>query len=305
MGRYIVKRLLQIIPVLFIISFAVFLLVHVSGDPLATMLPPDADPAAVEEVRTALGLDKPVAEQYFIFVKNMLRGDFGTSYRYKQPAMQVVMERMPASVELAAWSLLFSIVVAIPLGILCARYRNSPLDLVFSGLSVVGQAMPSFWMGIMMILLFAVNLGWLPVSGREGWQNIIMPCATLTIVTSAQIIPLIRSSMLDIMHEDYIRTAKSKGLRERIVIYRHAFKNALIPVVTIMALQIPTLIGGALITETVFAWPGLGLLIVQAINGRDMTIVEACVFMIAFITIVANLLADLVYCLIDPRIRYQ
>ena len=164
--------------------------------------------------------------------------------------------------------------------------------------------MPSFWIGIMLILLFGVNLKWLPVSGPGTWKNLVMPVATLSIVTSAQVIPLVRSSMLEIMHEDYIRTARSKGLKERLVIYKHAFKNALIPVVTIMALQVPGLIGGSLITETVFSWPGLGQLMVQCINGKDMCVVQACVVFISLITIVANLAADIIYALIDPRIRY-
>lgn len=164
--------------------------------------------------------------------------------------------------------------------------------------------MPSFWIGIMLILLFGVILQWLPVSGPGDWKNLVLPVSTLSIVTAAQIIPLVRSSMLEIMHEDYIRTARSKGLKERVIVYKHAFKNALIPVVTILALQVPNLIGGSLITETVFAWPGLGQLLIQCINGKDMCVVQACVVFISLITIVANLVADILYALIDPRIRY-
>ena len=242
-------------------------------------------------------------EQYGIFLNDLVHGRFGTSLRYGQEATQVVLEKLPATLQLASLSLLVSTVLGVVLGVLCARAKDTILDVFFNGLAVIGQAMPSFWIGIMLILLFGVMLKWLPVSGTGDWRNLVMPVATLSIVTAAQIIPLVRSSMLEIMHEDYIRTAKSKGLRERVIVYKHAFKNALIPVVTILALQVPNLIGGSLITETVFAWPGLGQLLIQCINGKDMCVVQACVVVIALVTMVANLLADLVYCLIDPRIR--
>lgn len=304
MGKYLVKRILEIIPVLFIITFVVFFLVRVSGDPVNTMLPPDAPPEAREEIRQALGLDKPIIEQYGIFLRDLAHGDFGTSLRYQQEAKEVVLEKLPATLQLASVSFVVSTVLGIVLGVLCARAKDTILDVIFNGLAVVGQAMPSFWIGIMLILLLGVNLKVLPVSGRGTWQHMVMPVATLSIVTAAQIIPLVRSSMLEIMHEDYIRTAKSKGLKEKIIVYKHAFKNALIPVVAIMALQVPNLVGGSLITETVFAWPGLGQLMIQCINGRDMAVVQACVVFVSLITIVANLVADIIYCLIDPRIRY-
>lgn len=304
MGRYIGKRLLEIIPVLFIITFIVFFLVRLSGDPTSTMLPPEASPQDREALRIALGLDKPLLEQYIIFLNDLIHGQFGTSLRYGREATEVVLERLPATLQLASISLLVSTVLGVVLGVVCARAKDTVLDVFFNGLSVIGQAMPSFWIGIMLILLFGVTLKWLPVSGPGDWKNLVMPVATLSIVTSAQIIPLVRSSMLEIMHEDYIRTARSKGLRESIVVYKHAFKNALIPVVTILALQVPSLIGGSLITETVFSWPGLGQLLIQCINGRDMCVVQACVVFISLITIVANLIADLLYALIDPRIRY-
>ena len=304
MGRYIIKRLLEIISVLFIITFIVFFLVRLSGDPVNTMLPPEATPQDRQEMREALGLDKPVLEQYGIFLGDLVHGRFGTSLRYGQEATEVVLEKLPATLELAVISLVVSTVLGVVLGVICARTKDTPLDVFFNSLAVVGQAMPSFWIGIMLILVFGVILKWLPVSGPGTWKNLVMPVATLSIVTSAQIIPLVRSSMLEIMHEDYIRTARSKGLKERVVVYKHAFKNALIPVVTIIALQVPSLIGGSLITETVFSWPGLGQLLVQCINGKDMCVVQACVVFISLITIVANLAADLLYALIDPRIRY-
>jgi peptide/nickel transport system permease protein len=234
----------------------------------------------------------------------MLHGDFGRSFRYGGPALGVVLEKIPASVQLAGLSLLCSVLVGIPLGILSSRSKDSPFDILVSGFTSLGRSMPSFWVGIMLILLFGVTWRMFPVSGRGTWAHFVLPVATLTINTASQIVPLVRSSMLEIMQQDYIRTARSKGIKNSLVTFKHAFKNSLVPVVTITALQIPNLVGGALITETVFAWPGLGQLVVQSIGAHDMSVVQACVMIIAIITMVSNLLADLVYCLIDPRIRY-
>ena len=304
MLKYMLRRILQMIPVLLIITVITFLFVNLSGDPTSMLLPPEATAQDREVMREALGLNKPLYVQYWIFITNAIHGDFGESFRYGISAMDVVMEKIPATLELASVSLLCSILVAIPLGILSAHTKDSPLDVLVSGISSLGRSMPSFWVGIMLILLFGVTLRILPVSGRGTWQNLILPCATLTINTATQIVPLVRSGMLEIMQQDYIRTARSKGLPNRVVVVKHAFKNALVPVVTIVALQIPNLVGGALITETVFAWPGLGQLVVQSIGSHDMSVVQACVVVIALVTMVANLVADLVYCLIDPRIRY-
>lgn len=305
MAKYLIKRVLQMIPVLLIITLIVFLLVNVAGDPTASMLPLDATEADREALRESMGLNRPLYVQYLDFLGNAVTGDFGVSYRYNQPAVELALQRIPASVQLAGAALVMAIVVAIPLGILSAMFANSPLDLAISGVSVLGRAMPNFWVGILLILLFSVELNLLPVSGSGTPAHLILPAVTLGIQSASQIIPLIRSNMLAIMHEDYIRTARSKGLREMGVVCIHAFKNALVPVVTIVALEIPGLIGGALITETVFAWPGLGQFLIQAINNQDMSVVQVCIFLIAVITLVANLLADIVYCLIDPRIRYS
>ncbi len=305
MAKYLIKRVLQMIPVLLIITLIVFLLVNVAGDPTASMLPLDATEADREALRESMGLNRPLYVQYLDFLGNAITGDFGVSYRYNQPAVELALQRIPASVQLAGAALVMAIVVAIPLGILSAMFANSPLDLAISGVSVLGRAMPNFWVGILLILLSSVALTRLPVSGSGTPAHLILPAVTLGIQSASQIIPLIRSNMLAIMHEDYIRTARSKGLREMGVVCIHAFKNALVPVVTIVALEIPGLIGGALITETVFAWPGLGQFLIQAINNQDMSVVQVCIFLIAVITLVANLLADIVYCLIDPRIRYS
>lgn len=305
MRQYLLKSLLQIIPVLFLISIIVFVLVYVTGDPVSLML---SDTATDEDRRiliAALGLDQPLYLQYFTFISHMLQGDFGNSFRYDMPALPIVMERLPATFELAISAMLVATVISFPLGILSATKRNSFLDILFSGSSVLGKAMPHFWLGIMLILLFAVELKALPVSGRGSWEHLILPAFTLGTGIAAEMTRLIRSSMLEILNQDYIRTARSKGLFETIVVYKHALRNSMIPVVTIMALQTSTLIGGTLITETIFSWPGMGQLIIQAVNTRDMAIVQAAVFVVAFLVIISNLLADILYRVLDPRIKYN
>ena len=304
MGRYFLRRVIQMVPVLFIITVIVFLFVNASGDPTSMLLPPNATLEDRDAMREALGLNRPLYVRYGIFIANAVRGDFGKSFRYRAPALAIVKEKIPASVELAGASLLLSIFVGITMGVLSAMAKDTSFDLLANGFSALGRAMPNFWVGIMRILLFGVTWRVLPVSGRGSWRHLILPCIALSIQNASRIIPLVRSSMLEIMHQDYIRTARSKGIRNSAVIFKHAFKNALVPVVTITALQIPTLIGGSLVTETVFAWPGLGQLIIQSVNGHDMSVVQACVIIISLITMSANLIADMVYCLIDPRIHY-
>ncbi|HHU69513.1 MAG TPA: ABC transporter permease [Thermoanaerobacterales bacterium] len=305
MKTFLLKKLMQIIPVLFIISFIVFLLVYVAGDPVLLMLPDDATPEDIEALRSALGLDKPFITQYCIYLTNMLKGDFGRSFRYNQPALPIVLERLPASLQLTFSAIIFSIVVSIPLGIWSATKQNTFLDVFISGISVLGRAMPHFWVGIMLVLILSVNFKILPVSGRGTAAHLILPTFTLGISVASELTRLVRSNMLEILQQDYIRTAKSKGLSDFIIIFKHAFKNALIPVVTFISIQIPMIIGGALITETVFSWPGLGQLIVQAVYGRDMAIIQACVFVIAILAIAISLVTDFIYSMIDKRIQYS
>jgi peptide/nickel transport system permease protein len=269
------------------------------------MLPEDASEADREALREALGLNEPFVYQYFHFLSDLISGNFGTSFRYNQEALPLVLERLPATFELAAASMFVATVIAIPLGIYSARKRNSFVDLFITGGSVMGKAMPNFWLGIMLILLLAVNYQVFPVSGRGTIFHMVLPAITLGTGIAAEMTRLIRSSMLEILNQDYIRTAKSKGASETSVVFKHAFRNSLIPVVTIMGLQISHLVSGALITETVFSWPGLGLLLVQAVNGRDMAVVQAAVFIIAILVILVNLMTDLVYRLLDPRINYS
>lgn len=304
-SRYLVRRIFQIIPVLLIISFIVFALVFLAGDPVAMMLPDDAKPEDIAALRAALKLDRPFIVQYGNYLLNLLSGDFGTSFRYNQPALGLVLERLPATLTLAATSMVVAIMIAVPLGIWSATRRNTFVDVFITGTSVLGKAMPSFWLGIILILVVGVQLGFLPISGLESWKHYILPSITLGTSVSAEMTRLIRSNMLEILGQDFIRTARSKGVSNYSIIFKHSFKNILVPVITITFLQISTLVSGALVTEVVFAWPGLGQLLVQAVNGRDMAIVQAGVFVVAFMVIILNLTADILYRLFDPRIKYN
>jgi peptide/nickel transport system permease protein len=303
--KYLIQNLLKTIPVFILISLIVFVLVRVTGDPVSLLLPETATDAERESLRESLGFNDPLYMQYLHYMSDVVRGDFGDSLRYNTDALAIILERLPATLELAIASMIVAILIAIPLGILSAMKRNTFLDLFITGGAVLGKAMPSFWLGIMLILLLSVVFQIFPVSGRDSLMHLVLPAITLGTGIAAEMTRLIRSSMLEILGQDFVRTARSKGLREAVVVNIHAFRNALIPVVTIMALQTSTLIGGTLITETVFAWPGMGQLLVQAVNLRDMAVVQAATFLIAFFVILSNLLADLLYRLLDPRIKYN
>ncbi|SFB10471.1 peptide/nickel transport system permease protein [Lentibacillus halodurans] len=303
--KYFAQSLLKTIPVLFLITLIVFILVRVTGDPVSLMISETATDEERKALRESLGYNDPIYIQYFDYMGDLVKGDFGDSHRYETDALNLVIERLPATIELAIASMVIAIIMSVPLGILSAIKRNSFLDLFVTGGAVLGKAMPNFWLGIMLILFLAVNIEVFPVSGRGTFLHLVLPSIALGTGIAAEMTRLIRSSMLEILGQDFIRTARSKGLREAMVVNRHAFRNALIPVVTIMALQTSTLIGGTLITETVFAWPGIGQLLIQAVNLRDMAVVQAAVFIIAIFVILSNLTADLVYRLLDPRIKYD
>ncbi|SEI90106.1 peptide/nickel transport system permease protein [Bhargavaea ginsengi] len=303
--KYLLKSLLKTIPVLLLITMIVFVLMRLTGDPVSLMLPENATAEERDTLRESLGLNDPLPVQYLAFLGDLVKGDFGDSFRYNMDALDLVLERLPATLELAIASMIVAVIISVPLGILSAIKRNSVLDLFITGGAVVGKAMPNFWLGIMLILFFSVTFQLLPVSGRGTLAHLVLPAITLGTGIAAEMTRLIRSSMLEILGQDFIRTARSKGLRETVVVNQHAFRNALIPVVTIMALQTATLVGGTLITETVFAWPGLGQLLVQAVNLRDMAVVQAATFIIAIFVILSNLSADLIYRLLDPRIKYE
>jgi peptide/nickel transport system permease protein len=303
MSRYIGRRLLQVVPTLLIIVTAVFLMLYVAGDPVVLMLGDEATPEQIASLREALGLNEPLHVQYGTYLANVLQGDFGTSYRYGLDALPIVLERLPATLMLAASSLIFAVVVSVPLGIWSAVHRGGRLDAVISGLSVLAKAMPNFWLGIMLILLFAVTLKWLPVSGTGSWGHLVLPTIALGTGVSAEITRLVRSSMLDVLGQDFIRTARGKGLSSRVVLYRHALRNVFVPVSSITLLQFTGLLNGALVTEAVFAWPGMGQLLVSSITQRDMAIVQAAVFTVAVMVIVVNLATDVAFKLADRRIQ--
>lgn len=304
MTRYIARRLMETIVVVFLSLTAVFLMLHLTGDPVKLFLPTDALPSQIAEVRHRLGFDRPIWIQYLSFVTKAARGDFGQSLRYGAPALDLLLERSPATFELTAWAMLFSLLTAIPIGVISAAKRNSFIDYTGIMVTVIGQAVPGFWLGIMGIILFSVKLGWLPTGGRGSWEHLVLPTVTLADYTAARFARITRSSMLDVLSLDYVRTARAKGLAERYVLYRHSLKNALIPLLTLVGLQLGQLLGGAVVTETVFSWPGIGRLLVQALLNRDFPLVLAGVFWISLVISLTNLLVDLAYAWVNPQIRY-
>lgn len=304
MGRYILKRLWHTIYVLVGISMIAFFFIHLTGDPVMLMLPADASMHEIEELRQKLGFNDPLYVQYWRFATKAVQGDFGDSLYYHVPAMELITERLPASLELAVAAMLVAFLVAVPLGILSAVKRGSFIDLGSMLGALFGLSMPHFWLGIMLILLFSVKLGWLPTSGRGGLSHLVMPALALGMSLMAMFARLTRSVMLEVLNQDYVRTARAKGLKERIVIGKHALKNALIPLVTVAGMQFGFLIGGTVIIETVFAWPGVGRLVVQAIFNRDYPLVQATVLVLAVLFVLVNLLVDLLYVYLDPQISY-
>jgi len=306
MTAYILRRLLQMVPVVFGITLIVFLLVRSAGDPVVLLLPEDATQEQIELLRTSLGLDRPVMEQYVRYLGNLLRGDFGTSIRFRnQDAFQITIERLPATLQLASAALLVAIVISLPAGIIAATNRNRWPDRLASTMSVIGEAMPNFWLGIMLILVFSVQFGIFPVSGRGTLAHLALPALTLGTALAALLTRLMRSSLLEVLNQDYVRTATAKGLRRRVVLNKHALRNALLSYVTVLGLQVASLMAGAVVTEQVFAWPGIGLLAIQAINSRDMAIIQTVVIIASLVVMFANLIVDVVYSLIDPRITYS
>jgi ABC-type dipeptide/oligopeptide/nickel transport system permease component len=303
MSVYVARRLAQALIVLLGISVVVFVILHLTGDPTVLMLPPDVTAEEVARFRKAMGFDDPLPVQYWRFLRGVLRGNFGNSLRHDEPALGLVFERMPATLELTAVALGVALLLAIPAGIVSAVFRNTALDYVSTVVALIGQAMPTFWLGIMLILVFAVGLQVLPSSGRGGLANLILPALTLGLFTTARTMRLTRSALLEVLGQDYVRTARAKGVAERGVVWKHALRNASIPVITIVGLELGTLLGGAVITETIFAWPGVGRLSVQAIYNRDYPLVQASVFVLASTFVLVNLAVDLVYTYLDPRIR--
>jgi ABC-type dipeptide/oligopeptide/nickel transport system permease component len=306
MTAYLAARLGQAVVVVLGILFIVFAILQLTGDPAALMSPPEATLQDIARLRTQLGFDRPLLEQFVRFLGGAVRGDFGTSLRYReQSALGVVLERVPATLELTLATLAWAVPVAFVLGTVSAVWRATAGENVAMVTALLGQSMPSFWLGLMLILTFSVNLGILPSSGRGGWRHLVLPALTLGAFFMARLTRLVRSGLLEVLGQDYIRTARAKGLGERLVIVRHALKNAAIPVVTIVGLDIGTLLGGAVITETVFAWPGVGRLAIDSISVRDFPVVQADVFFLALGFVGINLAVDVLYTWLDPRVRLR
>jgi ABC-type dipeptide/oligopeptide/nickel transport system permease component len=306
MLAFLSGRVLQAIPVLFGVSLAVFLMVHlIPGDPAALIAGTEATRADVENVRQSLGLDRPLPTQYISFVGKALAGDFGKSFRTGQPVLEEIMPRYLNTVALGAIAIAIAVVIGMASGIVSAVRRHTAFDNAALLLSLAGVSMPTFFLGLLLMLVFSVWLNWLPLSGKDTWLHYILPAITLSTASIAVISRIMHASLIEVLGEDYVRTARAKGQRESLVIWRHAVRNALIPVVTVSGLQLGYLLGGAVVTETVFAWPGLGRLLVQSILARDFPVVQAAVLLLATTFVVINLVTDLIYGLLDPRIRVR
>lgn len=306
MVSFLIRRLLLTLPVVWIVVTLVFGLIHiVPGDPVAQMLGEGASVTEVERLRHDLGLDRPILEQYRSYMTGLLEGDLGMSFRDQEPVTLSIWTRYPATLELAAASMFLSILVAVPFGVVGAIRRGRAADRAIGFFSLLGISLPTFASGPLLILLFSIFLGLLPVSGRGGLSHLVLPALTLGTGMAAITTRMVRGSMLEEIQQDYVRTARAKGLPERTVLFRHALRNGLIPVITILGLQTGPLLAGAIITETIFSWPGLGRLTVQAINARDYPLVQGCILTIALSYIVVNLFTDVLYSVVDPRIRYD
>ena len=305
MKVYLLRRFLQSVLVLLGVSFVVFGILFLTGDPALLLLPPDASIEDIAKFRQQMGFNDPFFVQYGRFLSGALRGNFGQSVRHGEPAFDLVMERMPATFELSGAALGLALCLSIPAGIISAVRRNTLVDYISTVVALLGQSMPTFWLGIMLILFFSVKLNVLPSSGRGGWQHILLPAVTLGLFTTARITRLTRSGMLEVLNQDYIRTARAKGVANPPVVWKHALKNAAIPIVTIVGIELGTLLGGSVITETIFAWPGVGRLSVQAIYNRDYPVVQAAVFTLAATFVLVNLVVDVLYTYLDPRIRLR
>ena len=303
LARFLFRRLLQAILVLLAVTVLVFLLIYLTGDPVRAMLPLDASNQDVINIRHQLGLDQPLWRQYVIFLQQAAEGNLGDSFKFHQPAMGLVLQRLPATAILAVASIILACAVSFPLGILAARHRNSIWDHIATFISMLSVSTPSFWLGIILILVFAGQLQWLPASGMGGFSHLILPAVTLSSYSIGLLTRLIRGALLEVLSQPFLATARAKGLSEAVVMVRHALRNALVPIVTIVGLQLGALLGGSVIVETVFAWPGVGWLLIQAISARDLPLVRADVLAVALLFVVINLATDVAYSFIDPRIR--
>lgn len=305
MRRYIINRILQTIPTIIGISIISFAVLRLTGDPASIVLGEMATPEAISQYRAEHGLDAPLHLQYLRFMRGAVVGDFGVSLRYREPVARLLLDRLPATLQLGASSLILSLLVGIPVGVFSAVRRHGLLDSLLRGVVLLGQAIPGFYLGILMIMLFSVQLHWFPTGGRGGLKHLVLPSIALGSYMVVLTVRFTRASMLDVLRHDYIRTAYGKGLSYSSVILRHALRNAMIPLVTVIGLQTATIFSGAIVTETVFSWPGLGRFTVQAVHGRDFPVVQTVVLFITTVVVFINLIVDIAYAFLDPRIRYD
>jgi peptide/nickel transport system permease protein len=306
MQRYITVRLLQSVLTILVMSIIVFSLARVTGNPLDVLLPLEATPEDYERVAKHWGLDRPLYVQYFVFLGKALRGDFGMSWKWQgHSAMGLVVERLPATLELAGLALIISVVIAVPVGVMAAVTKDTPFDYAGKIIALLGQSLPSFWLGIVLMWIFAVTLGWLPTSGRGGLSHMILPAVCLGWFQVAAMMRLVRSSMLDVLDSEFVKLARIKGLAEWKVVWKHCLRNAAIAPLTYFAITAGVLLTGSVVIESVFAWPGTGLLAVDAVRARDFQVVQAIVIVFAAVFIFTNLVVDILYAYLDPRIRFQ
>ncbi|MDK3019307.1 ABC transporter permease [Pseudodonghicola flavimaris] len=305
MTRFVLRRVAQGVFSILGASVIIFIITRLSGDPVVLMLPPEAPEALVTQTRERLGLDLPVWQQYLMFLRDAATGDFGTSYRWEMPVRELILDRLPATVYLASAALIFSLMLSIPFGVISAVRRGSWFDRFAKGVAMLGQAMPNFWVGLLLIIVFAIGLEWLPAYGADTPKHVILPAIALGWYPVAAQTRIVRSAMLDVLDSDYIRMGRSVGVPEGLLIWKYAFRNAAVPLVTMMGVYFASMLGGAFVVEVVFAWPGLGRTVVEALFARDFPVVQAGVLFAAVMFVIANLLVDLSYGLIDPRIRHD
>jgi peptide/nickel transport system permease protein len=305
MQKYIIRRFFQSLLALLVLSMLIFLMSRLTGDPVVLMLPDDATHEDIAQLRHALGLDRPLPVQYWVFISNVVRGNFGRSIKGQMPVIDMIAERLPNSIKLGAVAICFAVLLAFPLGVVAAVKKGTALDTLANIVAILGQSLPQFWVGIVLIQIFAVRLRWLPVAGVGSFAHYVLPAFTLGWFVVAGMMRLLRSSMLDVMGSEFVKMARIKGLPEQTVIWKHALRNAFIPVLTFGAIYLAILVTGAILVETVFAWPGVGQLIYQGIVFRDFPVVQAVVLLTACIVIAINLLVDITYAYVDPRIRYS
>lgn len=304
MYRYVIKRILLLIPIMIAVSFVVYFIVDLApGDSIDAIYGNELSIEQKDALREELGYNDPLVVRYARYMGKLLTGDMGMSTSFHEPVMQLYFNRFPATLQLAFWGIIIALLIAIPLGIIAAVHQNTFIDSASMVLGLLGMSMPNFWFGLMLIILFSLTLGWLPSFGNDGWNSIILPALTVGVGQAALLIRTTRSSMLEVIRQDYLRTARAKGVNERVVIYHHALRNALIPIITAAGTQLGIALGGSVVVESVFAWPGVGKLTIDAFNSRDTTLVVGCLILTTAFSSVLMMLIDIIYAYVDPRIK--